>query len=219
MAAPRLRVDTWPSARVCDEDFGNMYSHLGREALTVFSLAPFGRLLDGHGGVRRAARRVLDRLETEDGADTTLSELLDPTTEAPGLLYERVECAGDLEQVLVTFSRIQDRAQECYPSTLPADGYGCRWRDRRQLGWRRGWRNGTRRCARGGPARQVLLQAEFLDAGPDSDSREAELNGSARDIPVGPLESRPEIVAHGVRGVRRRGRRVRGGLYLHVLEF
>ena len=176
-----------------------------RGTLGVRPAGSLGDALDGHGGVGRAARGVLEGVEPEDRHDTPGAQLLGAAAEALGFLDDHLQRPRGLGARLRRLRRAGERrAEEGEPAPLPAKRGG---RGRRRGG--RLGREGTPRpapgAARAAPPRDGAgawrSGSAACCAGCRGGSRRARCSTRSRG---GPRRARPARVPCGSPDPRRR---------------
>jgi hypothetical protein len=173
--------------------------------------AALGGLLDRHRGVGRARRRVLDRLDAEDGHEARGAQLLDPSPEAPHLADHDFRRPAGVQARIGVRERREPDAQEGEAAALPPNRQrrerrGGRGRRRVEAGHRR-----SRGADRTRTAARIAPEPVLDHPVPERVPGDAEPLGRPRDVPAGLAEGLEDVDAlHLPDGVLERRRRDRG---------
>src|SRR5690349_600038 len=170
-----------------------------RERRRLTALAtPLTVLLDRQRGRRRAAWRIVARLDAEGGDEARRTQLFQTASEGLHLREDRFDGAARLRAGVDAIRDAELRPQEADGALFPA---------------KRGVRRGdTFLCSRSGARGaddSTRLQSELRETRIDGIARDTEARGRMRDVPAGLLECGPQpllcqlVAADG----QRRGRR------------
>ena len=194
--APGADVQLRGLAHVADEELADVdrLPHPDRRAL--LTPRPRDRVPDGDRGQRRAARRVADRVEPEDGQHPERAHPLDAAAEGARLLDHEVEGGAHGERRLRLGRREQTGAQEREATALPAARDGRRGRD--VLDGRGRPQRARHRAPGLGGSRVLGPEPVLRDPGAEGVARDAERRRGPREVPAGSLQHLEQVVADRV---------------------